>query len=169
MPAPGQIVGGRVAIQGTEILATQRARVSPVALEDPALVPQAAMNALNPLMRVKDQITDVIVQHDGPQLRDQLKQRILGLLKDVGLPARVYDLYPHELSGGMKQRVCIAMAIALNPPLIIADEPTSALDVVVQRLVVQTILRCQRAAGSLDDPDRPRHGPAGAVGRPHRA
>jgi oligopeptide/dipeptide ABC transporter ATP-binding protein len=65
----------------------------------------------------------------------------------VGLPARVYDLYPHELSGGMKQRVCIAMAIALTPSLIIADEPTSALDVVVQRIVAQTLLDVKKHLG----------------------
>jgi len=65
----------------------------------------------------------------------------------VGLPSRVYDLYPHELSGGMKQRVCIAMAIALNPTLIIADEPTSALDVVVQRVVGETLLQVKEQLG----------------------
>jgi peptide/nickel transport system ATP-binding protein len=73
---------------------------------------------------------------------------------------------PHELSGGMKQRVCIAMAIALNPIVIIADEPTSALDVVVQRVVAQTLLDVKKA-GRFDADDRPRHGPAGADGGPH--
>lgn len=140
VPAPGQIMGGRVSIQGTEVLSLNEREFRPLRWKILALVPQAAMNALNPLMRVKDQINDVILQHEGPQPADRLKQRVLGLLADVGLPARVHGLYPHELSGGMKQRVCIAMAIALNPPLIIADEPTSALDVVVQRLVAQTIL-----------------------------
>ena len=72
--------------------------------------------------------------------RELLRERILDILGTVGLQSRVYDLFPHELSGGMKQRVCIAMAIALNPSLIIADEPTSALDVVVQRVVAQTLL-----------------------------
>ena len=65
----------------------------------------------------------------------------------VGLPSRIYEMYPHELSGGMKQRVCIAMAIALNPPLIIADEPTSALDVVVQRVVAQNLLDIKERMG----------------------
>ncbi len=76
--------------------------------------------------------------------KDKLKARILELLTMVGLPERVYDMYPHELSGGMKQRVCIAMAISLHPTLIIADEPTSALDVVVQRVVAQTMLDVKR-------------------------
>ncbi len=98
--------------------------------------------------------------------KEALKQRILDLLNQVGLPARIYDMYPHELSGGMKQRVCIAMAIALNPSLIIADEPTSALDVVVQRVVAQTLLDVKKRLGVSHDPDRPRHGPAGADGGP---
>ena len=69
------------------------------------------------------------------------------LLSLVGLPARVYGLFPHELSGGMKQRVCIAMSVALNPSIIIADEPTSALDVVVQRVVAQTFLDVKKQLG----------------------
>ena len=91
-------------------------------------------------MRIKDQIADGIETHEGRQPKNELKQRILQLLTDVGLPSRMYNMYPHELSGGMKQRACIAMAIALNPALIIADEPTSALDVIVQRIVAQTLL-----------------------------
>jgi peptide/nickel transport system ATP-binding protein len=105
-----------------------------------SLIPQGAMNSLNPVMRVKDQIADGIQTHEGRRPRRELKERILQLLNRVGLPGRVYHMYPHELSGGMKQRVCIAMAIALHPSLVIADEPTSALDVVVQRVVAQTLL-----------------------------
>ena len=98
------------------------------------------MNSLNPVLRIKSQIADGIETHEGKQPRKALKERILKLLSVVGLPSRVYNMYPHELSGGMKQRACIAMAIALNPPLVIADEPTSALDVIVQRVVAQTLL-----------------------------
>jgi oligopeptide/dipeptide ABC transporter ATP-binding protein len=95
-------------------------------------------------MRISTQIADGIETHEGRQPRSTLKERILELLNLVGLPGRVYDMYPHELSGGMKQRVCIAMAIALHPTLVIADEPTSALDVVVQRVVAQTLLDIKR-------------------------
>src|SRR5437763_10628655 len=102
------------------------------------------MNSLNPVMRVHDQLADAIQTHEGKQSAPSLRRRILDALATVGLPARVYDLFPHELSGGMKQRVCIAMAIILNPALIIADEPTSALDVVVQRVVAQTLLDVKR-------------------------
>jgi peptide/nickel transport system ATP-binding protein len=112
-----------------------------------ALIPQGAMNSLNPVMRIKDQIADGIETHEGKQPRVELKERILKLLRMVGLPGRVYNMYPHELSGGMKQRVCIAMAIALNPALIIADEPTSALDVIVQRVVAQTLLEVKNQLG----------------------
>ena len=98
------------------------------------------MNSLNPLMKIKDQIADAIETHEGKQSKKEMEARILQLFTDVGLPSRIYNMYPHELSGGMKQRACIAMAIALKPPLIIADEPTSALDVIVQRIVAQTIL-----------------------------
>jgi peptide/nickel transport system ATP-binding protein len=105
-----------------------------------ALIPQGAMNSLNPVMRIRDQITDIITTHEGKFSRDELKERVGELLHVVGLPSRVGALYPHELSGGMKQRVCIAMSIALQPTLVVADEPTSALDVIVQRVVAQTLL-----------------------------
>ena len=96
------------------------------------------MNSLNPTMRVHQQFAVAIKAHTAIN-RDELKTRIYDLLRMVGLPARVYNMYPHELSGGMKQRVCIAIAVALNPTVIIADEATSALDVVVQRVVAQTL------------------------------
>jgi len=138
---PGRIVHGQVLINGTDVTALNESELrQQVRWRQLALIPQGAMNSLNPVMRVKDQIADGIEAHEGRQPRAKLKERILDLLNRVGLPGRVYTMYPHELSGGMKQRVCIAMAIALHPPLIMADEPTSALDVVVQRIVAQTLL-----------------------------
>jgi peptide/nickel transport system ATP-binding protein len=144
---PGRIVSGQVSVQGTDVLALNETELRQVRWNQVALVPQGAMNSLNPVMRVRDQIEECIVTHQGPRARKKLKERVLKLLAMVGLPARVYDLYPHELSGGMKQRVCIAMAIALTPSLIIADEPTSALDVVVQRIVAQTLLDVKKHLG----------------------
>src|SRR5664279_2798432 len=137
---PGRIAGGEVLLEGHNILGMSEEALRAIRWIKLALIPQGAMNSLNPTMRVHDQIEDVIIAHEGRKSRNEIKSRVLELLSTVGLPARVYDLYPHELSGGMKQRVCIAMAIALNPTIIIADESTSALDVVVQRIVAQTML-----------------------------
>jgi len=137
---PGRIVHGQVLIDGTDVMSLDERELRQVRWRQVALIPQGAMNSLNPVMRIKDQIADAIETHRGKQPREALRERILELLNMVGLPGRVYRMYPHELSGGMKQRVCIAMAIALSPSLVIADEPTSALDVVVQRVVAQTML-----------------------------
>jgi peptide/nickel transport system ATP-binding protein len=137
---PGRIVHGQVLLDGNDIVSLSDRELRRVRWHQVSLIPQGAMNSLNPVMRVKDQIADGIQTHEGRRPRRELKERILQLLNRVGLPGRVYHMYPHELSGGMKQRVCIAMAIALHPSLVIADEPTSALDVVVQRVVAQTLL-----------------------------
>jgi oligopeptide/dipeptide ABC transporter ATP-binding protein len=142
--APGRILAGQVLLNGTDLLGLDHVQLNRVRWRDLALIPQGAMNSLNPVMRVKDQLADAVESHEGKQPRGELKERILETLATVGLPGRVYELFPHELSGGMKQRVCIAMAVILNPSLIIADEPTSALDVVVQRVVSQTLLDVKR-------------------------
>jgi oligopeptide/dipeptide ABC transporter ATP-binding protein len=144
---PGRIVSGQVLLLGMDITALNEAELRQVRWNQIALIPQGAMNSLNPVMRVKDQITEAIETHQGKRPPQELKERILRLLAMVGLPGRVYNMFPHELSGGMKQRVCIAMAIALTPSIIIADEPTSALDVVVQRVVAQTLLDVKRTLG----------------------
>ena len=144
---PGRIVSGQVRILGTDLVKLSDSELRQVRWSQVALIPQGAMNSLNPVMRVKDQIGESIETHQGQRSSAELKERILRLLAMVGLPGRVYTMYPHELSGGMKQRVCIAMAIALTPSVIIADEPTSALDVVVQRVVAQTLLDVKRTLG----------------------
>lgn len=145
---PGRIIGGEILINGVNILGLTEAEFRKIRWKRLSLIPQGAMNSLNPMMKIKSQIGDSILAHEGRMDKAALKNRIYELLNLVGLPTRVYDMYPHELSGGMKQRACIAMAIALNPPLIIADEPTSALDVVVQRVVAQTILDVKERLGS---------------------
>jgi len=144
---PGRIVSGQVQIHGIDLIALSERELRRVRWNQIALIPQGAMNSLNPVMRVKNQIAEAIETHQVQRSPQELKERILRLLAMVGLPGRVYDMYPHELSGGMKQRVCIAMAIALTPSVIIADEPTSALDVVVQRVVAQTLLDVKRTLG----------------------
>src|SRR5258708_22111787 len=143
----GGIVDGEVMLEGKELLGLSEEELNKVRWVKLALIPQGAMNSLNPTMTVSAQIKDAILAHEGNSAKQKIKSRILELLSMVGLPGRVYDMYPHELSGGMKQRVCIAMAIALSPRVIIADESTSALDVVVQRVVAQTMLKVKQALG----------------------
>ena len=113
-----------------------------------ALIPQGAMNSLNPMMKVGEQLRDTIRAHANGNAQTSLTSRIQKALESVELRADVMEAYPHELSGGMKQRVCIAMGILLSPKVIIADEPTSALDVVVQRQVMETLGRVQTDLGA---------------------
>ena len=145
---PGRIAAGQVLLNGTDLLALSEEEMRRFRWSRLSLIPQGAMNSLNPTMKVHAQIADVIETHEGRQRRAELRERIAGLLRNVGLPARVYGRYPHELSGGMKQRVCIAMAVALNPTVVIADEATSALDVVVQRVVAQTMAKVRDQLGT---------------------
>ena len=149
VPPPGRVTGGKVILEGeTDLLGVDERELRDLRWRKLALIPQGALNSLNPVMRVKDQIGDTIRAHESGRLSgSKLQERVERLFKLVGLPARCYRMYPHELSGGMKQRVCIAMAIALEPPFIIADEPTSALDVIVQRVVAQTLLDIKERLG----------------------
>lgn len=144
---PGRIVSGTVELEGRNLLGLSEEALRQIRWTKLSLIPQGAMNSLNPTMKVSAQIRDAILAHKNTLSKHQLRERILELFSMVGLPGRIYDMYPHELSGGMKQRVCIAMAIALRPTVIIADESTSALDVVVQRVVAQTMLKVKETLG----------------------
>jgi peptide/nickel transport system ATP-binding protein len=101
-------------------------------------LPQGSMSSLNPVMRIEDQFRDVILEH-APERKPALAELIPRLLGQVGLEPRVARMYPHELSGGMKQRVLMAICVALEPDLVIADEPTTALDVTIQRVILQSL------------------------------
>ncbi len=144
---PGKILSGEISIDGIETNNLNEEEFRKFRATKLALIPQGAMNSLNPTMRVFGQIKDQIQTHEGKQNPSELKDRIEDLLKKVGLPARTSRMFPHELSGGMKQRVCIAIGIALHPSLVIADESTSALDVIVQRVVAQTLSHVQKEMG----------------------
>jgi peptide/nickel transport system ATP-binding protein len=144
--SPGRIVKGEICIKGRNIVNLPEHELRKVRWRELALIPQGAMNSLNPVIRIREQMEDGILAHENMDRR-ALKEKVLHLLNDVGLPERVYNMYPHELSGGMKQRVCIAMSVSLNPSIIIADEPTSALDVVVQRVVAQTLMDVKKRLG----------------------
>lgn len=140
---PGFIAGGQIRFfpaEGTpfDLLSVGDARLRQVRWRNLAYVPQGSMNCLNPVMRVEDQFFDVIREHSNVS-QGELRRMVPDLLRQVGLGAHVARMYPHELSGGMKQRVVIAIGIALKPDLIIADEPTTALDVNVQRMIIQTL------------------------------
>ena len=144
---PGRIVSGEILLNGRDLLGLEEQEMRSIRLSEIALVPQAAMNSLNPVMHVDDQIIDGLVDHqseDGKkQSGEAFRDRVDELIATVGLPPSVKRMYPHELSGGMKQRVAMAIATSLTPSVIIADEPTSALDVVVQRQIMQTLGRLQ--------------------------
>ena len=119
--------------------------ISKVRLSEIGYIPQGSMNSLSPTMRVEDQILDGMVTHG--MSRRNAKRRVPELLEKVGLDGYVARLYPHELSGGMKQRVIIAIGISMEPSLIIADEPTTALDVNVQRRILETLMRLRDELG----------------------
>ena len=144
---PGHIAKGSVTLNGRDITKLSDDEMRKTRLSELALVPQGAMNSLNPVMRIERQITDGIIDHleegDPTPTKEELRETVRDLLTRVGLRPSVGRLFPHELSGGMKQRVAMAIGISLRPKLIIADEPTSALDVVVQRQIMQTLGRLQ--------------------------
>ncbi len=134
---PGKILSGKIDYNGKDVLA-MRNSIRKFRWEEVSMVFQSAMNSLNPVKKVSDHIIEVIVEHNGAS-KNVARTRALELLSEVGIPKERADAYPHELSGGMKQRIVIAMALALSPKLLIADEPTSALDVVVQRQVLSML------------------------------
>jgi len=145
---PGHVVSGNIWLEDQSLLALPEAKMKDLRLAKIALVAQGSMNSLNPVMRVRDQIVLGLTDH-GLRLSPQAtSDKIAALLTKVGLPTHVADMFPHELSGGMKQRVVIAIAISLSPKVIIADEPTSALDVVVQRQVMDTLKAVQAEIGA---------------------
>jgi oligopeptide/dipeptide ABC transporter ATP-binding protein len=136
---PGRIEGGEILLGDVNLTKLTEGEVRMLRLNQVSLIPQGAMNSLNPVSRVKNQIIDGMKAHNQHLSEQELMPRVYELLESVGLRRNVARMYPHELSGGMKQRVCVAIAISLHPQVIIADEPTSALDVVVQREVMETI------------------------------
>jgi oligopeptide/dipeptide ABC transporter ATP-binding protein len=145
---PGRIESGRVDLDGVNLLELDEESMRRLRLATMALVAQGAMNSLNPVVRVREQIVDAMRDHGERLSPAATSARVKELLQQVGLAPEVAARFPHELSGGMKQRVCIAIAICLRPKVILADEPTSALDVVVQRQVMETLQRVQEVLGA---------------------
>lgn len=145
---PGEIAGGTIQLDGRDLVGLSEPEMRAVRGNDVAMVPQAAMNALNPVRRIRSQMIDGLRDHGVNESRERTEERLTTLVAQVGLNSNVLNLFPHELSGGMKQRVTIAMAICHKPRLILADEPTSALDVVVQRQVMETLEEVRSEIGA---------------------
>ena len=144
---PGTIEGGQMILGDTDLVQLSTEEMRQTKLSRLSMIPQGAMNSLNPVMRIGTQLVDGLIDHGVTFSKEEKNAKIEKLLDSVDLDAKVAKMYPHELSGGMKQRVCVAMAIAMEPELVIADEPTSALDVVIQRRVVETINRLAAELG----------------------
>jgi peptide/nickel transport system ATP-binding protein len=143
---PARIAGGRIVIDGDDVLAFDQAQLAAWRWRKVSIVFQSAMNSLNPVVTIFEQFRDVISRHTGAD-RERVRARATELLTMVGIPAARLDDYPHQLSGGMRQRVVLAIALSLDPKLIIMDEPTTALDVVVQREILQEILDLKARLG----------------------
>jgi len=149
LPANATVTSGHIAFEGRDLLAMVESERRRLLGRRIALIPQDPMTSLNPVKRVGTQISNLLRHHLSLSKRAALA-RATELLTEVAIrePERVLTLYPHEISGGMRQRVLIAMAFACDPALVIADEPTTALDVTVQRQVLQLVERLRKRHGS---------------------
>ncbi len=146
LPPPAIIRSGRVVFSGQDVLSMSERQLRDFRWRKVAVVFQSAMNALNPVLTVGEQIRDVIVAHEKTSPTDAL-ERAHEMLRLVGIESSRIKSYPHQLSGGMRQRVVIAIALALRPPMLFMDEPTTALDVVVQKEILQQIAELKERLG----------------------
>ena len=145
---PGRIERGKVIVGDTDLTSLSEEDMRRARLRQIAYIPQGAMNSLNPVIRIGAQLMDALKAHTTSLSRAEMQTRAMHALESVQLKPEVFRMYAHELSGGMQQRVCIAIGILMEPKVIIADEPTSALDVVTQRQVMQTINQVQQQIGA---------------------
>ena len=148
IPFPGRVTADRLVFDGIDLLKLRPAERRRITGYDIAMIFQEPMTSLNPCFTVGFQITEALKVHEGGSRR-QRRDRTVELLEQVGIPAAASRLssFPHQLSGGMNQRVMIAMAIACNPKLLIADEPTTALDVTIQAQILDLLIELQRKRG----------------------
>ena len=144
---PGKIVRGKILYKGEDIMEKSEAQMRKIRGGEISMIFQDPMTALNPVLRVGDQIAEVIHQH-GSCSRIEAMGRALDMLEMVGIPRERASDYPHQFSGGMKQRVVIAIALACNPKLLLADEPTTALDVTIQAQVLEMMNELKKKFGT---------------------
>lgn len=143
---PALIAGGEILFHGEDILGFDEQRLRQFRWNEASVVFQSAMNCLNPVITIGDQICDVILAHRSTVM-DEARERAAELLQSVGIHRNRLDDYPHQFSGGMRQRVVIAITLALNPQLVIMDEPTTALDVVVEREIMSQLAELKQTFG----------------------
>ena len=148
---PGIIKEGKVLYRGKDLLKLGEEEFRLYRMTKIAYVPQGSMNSLNPVMRIRDQFMDMLKDHGLKIKKEELEERLREILSSMGLKTSILDRYPHELSGGMKQRTLIALSLIMNPEILIADEPTTALDVVSQRGVMNILrdLKDQRGTSII--------------------
>lgn len=144
VPFPGRIVGGELFFDGKDLAKLDNKQMRKLRGGWISMVFQDPMTSLNPLMRVGDHLTETIKTHEKV-IHKQAEERALSLLDNVGIPSERFRDYPHQFSGGMRQRVGIALAIALNPNLVIADEFTSSLDVIVQSQILNLMKKLKKS------------------------
>jgi oligopeptide/dipeptide ABC transporter ATP-binding protein len=147
LPAAGRILQGEVNYLGKDLLSLSEQEIADMRWKEIAMVFQGAMNALNPVHTVGDQIAEAIVRHQGARSKAELEERISELLDLVGIGPERKDQYPHQYSGGMRQRAMIAMALSCLPKVLIADEPTTALDVMIQAQILELMSKLREQLG----------------------
>jgi oligopeptide/dipeptide ABC transporter ATP-binding protein len=145
---PGRIVGGSIRFKGRDLLALSPAEMRKIRGKEISMIFQEPMTSLNPVYTCGEQIIETVVLHEDVDRREG-RARAIQMLQLVGIPApeQRVDEYPHQMSGGMRQRVMIAMALACHPAILIADEPTTALDVTIQAQILELLKRLQRELG----------------------
>ncbi|MBM3145548.1 MAG: ABC transporter ATP-binding protein [Chloroflexi bacterium] len=147
LPENAKVKSGKVLVNGTELLSLSEEEMRSIRWKRISMVFQAAMNSLNPVYKVGDQIIEALENHNMISSNEEARKRVEDLFLLVDLDPKMMDQYPHEYSGGMRQRAVIAMAMACHPDLIIADEPTTALDVIVQDNLLREMTAIQKKLG----------------------
>ena len=145
---PGRVIGGEIFLQGENLLEKNKHEMQKIRGKKISMIFQDPMTALNPIDTVGDQIREVILLHEHGLSKADATKKACEVLEMVGIPAERYEEYPHQFSGGMKQRIVIAIALACNPELLIADEPTTALDVTIQAQVLDKLNELKEQLGT---------------------